>query len=86
MRVYLLWHSYESEYDDCDHDLLLGVYSTREKAEARQADAIRQPGFRLHPDGFEIAAYEVDVTEAWLEGFSTHLRSTGDFVPDPDPD
>ena len=86
MKVYLLWHSYESEYDDCEHAFFLGVYSTREKAVARQADAVRQPGFRLYPDGFDISECEVDVTEGWMEGFSIYLHSTGDFLPDLDPD
>ena len=85
MKVFLLWHSYESEYDDCDHSFFLGVYSTRAKAEERQREAVRQPGFRLHPDGFDISEQTVDRDE-WKEGFVTYLHEAGEDVPDPDPE
>jgi hypothetical protein len=49
MKVFLLWHSYESDHNDCDHEFLLGVYSTREKAEARQSDAVHDRDFAVIP-------------------------------------
>jgi hypothetical protein len=67
--VYLLWHSGASEPDD--GPLLLGVYSSRERAEARIAGARQQPGFRDYPDRFEVVAYEVDKDE-WTRGFATY--------------
>ncbi|HZK91157.1 MAG TPA: hypothetical protein VFC56_13510 [Stellaceae bacterium] len=50
--TYELWHE---RYDGReDHDKLLGVYSTREKAEEAPALLRGKPGFRDHPDGFDI--------------------------------
>jgi len=67
--VWVAWH--ELEIDGCNELKLIGVFSTRERAEAA-VDARRgKPGFVDHPDGFEIAAYVVDRDAAWLDGFVT---------------
>ena len=58
--VYLLWHRGES--DPYEGPLLLGVYSTRERAQARILEAKAQPGFRDHPEDFEIDECQVDET------------------------
>jgi hypothetical protein len=69
--VYLLWHWGSSEPSEGDDPMLLGVYSTRERAEARVKDAVTQPGFRDYPNGFEISPSEVDKDE-WTQGFVTY--------------
>lgn len=67
--IWLAWH--EAETDGCKELKLIGVFSTRERAEAA-VDARRgKPGFAEHPDGFEISAYVVDRDAAWLDGFIT---------------
>lgn len=68
-HVFLLWHSHGP--DPCDNDQnakLLGVYSTRSRAEDRITRSASIPGFREYPDGFIIDEYEVDV-DTWVEGF-----------------
>jgi hypothetical protein len=67
MRVYLLWHA--ADPDDLGNACLLGVYSSREKAEARQREAAMLPGFRRVPTGFVIDEYAVD-EHHWREGTS----------------
>jgi hypothetical protein len=78
MTVYVLWHPGES--DPYEGPLLLGVYSTRERAEARILEAKVQPGFRDHPEDFEISEYRVDRDE-WPEGFGTYTHPIGDDEP-----
>lgn len=65
--VFLLWHSRDKGNGDTD-DKLVGVYSSREAAEAATQRKLTFPGFRDHPDDFEIAPYTIDQDE-WSEGF-----------------
>lgn len=67
MLVYLLSHT-RVRGDGTEDDKLLGVYSTRDMAEARITSASALPGFRDTPDGFEISEYTVDQDE-WSEGY-----------------
>jgi len=67
--VWLAWH--ESETDGCKELKLIGVFSTRDGAEAAIEARRSKPGFADHPDGFEIAAYVIDRDTAWLDGFVT---------------
>lgn len=67
--VYLLWHEYEIA-PDRDEAKLLGVYTSRDLAEAAKERLVEQPGFRDHPDDFEIAEYELN-RDHWVEGFVT---------------
>jgi hypothetical protein len=72
-----LWHL---RYDGReDHDKLLGVYSTKEKAEQALAVLRDKPGFGDYPGGFEILEGPIDQTY-WLEGF---MSLWGDEEPDP---
>jgi len=66
MNVFLLYH--QSDPDDDETSLLLGVYSSRERAQARQAVATTLPGFRDFPDAFVIDEYGVD-EDKWTTGF-----------------
>ena len=71
-----LWHQ---RYDGHqDHDKLLGVYSTKEKAEQAVAQLRVKPGFRDYPEGFEILEGPIDETYS-LEGF---VSVWGDEGPD----
>lgn len=73
---YSLWHRRTDEYD-YDHDMHLGTYSTRAKAEEGQALLRDQLGFRDYPHSFEINEGRVDETYE-TEGFVTVPR---DQVP-----
>jgi len=68
--VYILQHSYEVGDDgQYDETKLIGVYSTREKAEQVIERYRMLPGFRDYPIGcFHIAKYEID-KDHWSEGF-----------------
>lgn len=57
--------------DDGSEDVkFIGVYSTRENAQAAAARLGRAPGFSEAPDGFHIDEYQVD-KDQWVEGYST---------------
>jgi hypothetical protein len=62
-HVYLVWHVRSG-----GDAKLVGVYSTETSAQSAIERKKDQPGFVDHPDGFEIARYEVD-RDAWSEGF-----------------
>jgi len=66
--VYIVEHSYEN--DDCEEAKLIGVFSTKEKAEQIVKQYKKLPGFKDFPDNFYINKYELDVSE-WKEGFTT---------------
>jgi hypothetical protein len=68
MEVYLLWHDHD--FDAEVEVKLLGVYSSEQKAEDARLRVSNEPGFREHPDGFQISRYEVDKNR-WTEGFET---------------
>ena len=57
--VYALWHRYR-EPSGFRHQLMLGIYTSRQKAEAGIALLRDQLGFKDHPDGFEIQTMPVD--------------------------
>ena len=59
------WHTADG---DDDNALLLGVYSTEEKAADRIERSLALPGFVDFPDDFQISRYEVD-RDQWTEGF-----------------
>ena len=71
MDVFLLHHVHE--FDDGHEDVkLIGVFSSREKAQLA-LDAVRQqPGFRDLPAGFEINIQTLDQV-SWSEGYVTLL-------------
>ena len=65
--VFLLYHLREDP-DGYDDVKLIGVYSTRELAQASLERHKVLPGFRDYPGGFEVSDYELD-TDDWNEGF-----------------
>ena len=46
----------------------IGVYSSREKADAAVERLSRQPGFSDSPEGFHVDEYRVD-QDHWAEGY-----------------
>jgi hypothetical protein len=65
MEVFLLHHVHE--FDDGHEDVkLIGVFSSREEAEAALAGVRDQPGFRDLPTGFEMSSHQLD-RASWLE-------------------
>src|SRR5438094_8398411 len=67
-KVFVLQHAYEvGEHDEIK---LIGVYASEPDAEAAIKRLRTQPGFRDHPEGFHIDAYELGRDE-WQEGFAT---------------
>ena len=67
--VYLLWHVHDLG-DGEEDEKLLGVYWTRDAAEARVEASSDKPGFVDHPEGFVIARHRINKDE-WTEGFQT---------------
>jgi hypothetical protein len=58
-------HSREARSEDVK---LIGVYSSREQADAAMARLSPLPGFSDAPDGFHIDEYRVD-QDHWAEGY-----------------
>jgi hypothetical protein len=56
--VYLLWHTHTLPAGN-DDEKLIGVYESEAAATQVQTRVRGQPGFRLHPEGFEIVGYEL---------------------------
>ena len=68
-KVYLLQHVHE--LGDAAEDVkVIGVYSSRESADAAVRRLTKQPGFSSFPSSFVVEEYEVD-QDHWLEGFVT---------------
>jgi hypothetical protein len=66
MTVYLVQHVRDP---DGDEDVkVIGIYSTRDAAQQAVDRAAQRPGFRDHPDGFDIDEYTVDA-DYWKSGF-----------------
>jgi hypothetical protein len=64
---FVLHHTREDE-DGYENVKLIGVYSSKERAE-RVVESYRGlPGFAEYPEGFSISAYEID-KDHWTEGF-----------------
>ena len=69
--VYDLWFTREYE-DREDTELHIGIYGTRDDAEAAIVSLKDKPGFRDYPEGFE--AHEVELgSTGWQYGFTTTI-------------
>lgn len=83
MKVYLLQHSYEYEiYKDVktDETKIIGIYSSKEKAEeVKKQFKIKQGFDRFPEDCFYIDAYELD-KDNWIEGFVTWDSETDSWI------
>jgi homoserine kinase type II len=67
--VFVLQHVH-SQANGVEDVKFIGVYSSREKAEAAVARLSCQPGFSDAPDGFHVDEYRVD-QDCWVEGYVT---------------
>ena len=66
-KIYLLQHSYERE--EYDETKIVGIYSTRKKAQTTINRYKKITGFKDYPEScFYIDEYEVDL-DYWKEGF-----------------
>lgn len=65
--VYLLWHV-RSDDPYKEDSKLIGVYRSKESAAAAVLRLKGQPGFRDHPQGFEVNSYPLD-KDYWTGGF-----------------
>ena len=66
MEIYVVQHVHE--VDDDENVKMIGVYSTEDEAKAAVSRASTKPGFRDHPDAFQISRYELN-KDHWTEGF-----------------
>jgi hypothetical protein len=56
--------------DGEEDDKLIGIYASTEDAEAAKLRSVLLPGFRDHPEGFQISRYTVG-EDQWTEGYVT---------------
>ncbi len=67
--VFVLQHVHSLE-DGAEDVKFIGVYSSRQNADAVVARLSKLPGFSDAPDGFHIDEYRVD-QDHWVEGYVT---------------
>ena len=72
-KVYVLQHEHVMEGGTEDAKFI-GVYSSRENAEAAIARLGQTPGFSNALAGFHIDEYQLD-KDQWVEGYSTFASS-----------
>jgi hypothetical protein len=65
--VFVLQHVHTRE-DGAEDVKFIGVYSSREKADAAAARLSRLPGFSDAPDGFHVDEYRID-QDHWAQGY-----------------
>ncbi len=65
--VFILLHERKKDLDNEDVKII-GIYSTKEKAEKTIDKFKKLPGFKDYPDSFNIDEYELD-KDNWTEGF-----------------
>jgi hypothetical protein len=68
-KVYVLQHAHPLE-DGEDEVKFIGVYSSRENAQAAIVRLSKTPGFSDEQTGFHIDEYQVD-KDQWVEGYTT---------------
>ena len=67
--VYLLWHVHDFG-NGREDEKLIGVYRTKNDAQAALHRARKVDGFKDFPTGFEISEYPLN-QDHWTEGFTT---------------
>jgi hypothetical protein len=68
-KGFVLHHVHSVDNDEEDVKLI-GVYSSRENAQAAVARLSRAPGFCDALSGFHIDEYQID-NDQWVEGYVT---------------
>ncbi len=66
-NLYIVQHEYENN-KGCEVVRLIGLYSTKEKAEKALESVRNQHGFRDYPSGFYLERIQLD-EDSWREGF-----------------
>ena len=66
--VFVVQHVHSRE-DGVEEVKFIGVYSSRQKADAAVARLSRLPGFADAPDGFHVDEYRID-QDQWAEGYA----------------
>jgi hypothetical protein len=72
-KVYVLQHVHSPD-DGVEDIKFIGVYSSRENAQAAIMRMSQAPGFSDAPTGFHIDEYQVD-KDQWIEGYSTLVNA-----------
>ncbi len=67
--VFVLQHVH-STVGDVEDVKFIGVYSSREKAQAAVMRLRQNPGFSGAPEGFHIDEYSLD-RDHWVEGYAS---------------
>lgn len=67
-KVFVVQHEYER--NGFPEVKFIGVFSSKEMAEAAVDKLVLQPGFSSTPDGFCVEECEIDRVD-WAEGFVT---------------
>lgn len=73
MTTVFVLHHVRKDDEFGDDAKLIGVYSSDASAQTAKERLSIQPGFREHPEGFEISRYVLDM-DHWTEGFITTTR------------
>lgn len=73
--VFIVWHSCESE--GAADEKLIGVYATREDAEAAIDRSSRKLGFQDSPEGFEVSEYVLG-EDHWIDGYVSRVDALRD--------
>ncbi len=68
-KAFLVQHVHDLSSDDA-YVKIVGIYSSKEKAESTVERYRSLPGFKNYPKGFNISEYEID-KDYWEEGFVT---------------
>jgi len=79
--IFVLQHLHET--GDGEDVKLVGVYSSRQKAQDAASRLSLAPGFAAAPNGFHIDEYRLD-QDQWSEGYATVAGGTGTGVAEPD--
>lgn len=67
-HVHILWHTYER--DETEQSKLIGVYTSKQLAEAEIPRLRLLPGFSDYPDSFLVDSVKLNQTW-WDDGFVT---------------
>jgi homoserine kinase type II len=76
-HVYVVQHVHTAQ-DGGEEDVkFIGVYRVRSDADAAVGRLRLLPGFRDHPNGFEVTEYELN-KDHWIEGFISWKEAHGE--------
>ena len=73
MKIYVLQHVHSMQ-DGTEDVKFIGVYSSRDNAQAAIARLGQAPGFADALAGFHIDEYQVD-KDQWVEGYSAFANA-----------